>query len=211
MEKFEIENGELIKYNDFDKDEVVIIPEGVTVIKEEAFEFSDIYIKELIINDQITAKEVQVIDQNAQSLGTKSINEALELAYENDLDLVMVSPNAVPPVCKIMDYGKYRFDQMKKEKESKKNQKAMETKEIRVTPNIETHDFEFKSKNIKKFLANGDKVKITVRFRGREVNNSAMGEKVLNKFVEELSDVANLDKKPVLEGRNMSIILSPKK
>ena len=123
----------------------------------------------------------------------------------------MVSPNAVPPVCKIMDYGKYRFDQMKKEKESKKNQKAMETKEIRVTPNIETHDFEFKSKNIKKFLANGDKVKITVRFRGREVNNSAMGEKVLNKFVEELSDVANLDKKPVLEGRNMSIILSPKK
>lgn len=184
---------------------------GLLLSRSNFFYERMIYIKELIINDQITAKEVQVIDQNAQSLGTKSINEALELAYENDLDLVMVSPNAVPPVCKIMDYGKYRFDQMKKEKESKKNQKTMETKEIRVTPNIETHDFEFKSKNIKKFLANGDKVKITVRFRGREVNNSAMGEKVLNKFVEELSDVANLDKKPVLEGRNMSIILSPKK
>ena len=184
---------------------------GLLLSRSNFFYERMIYIKELSINDQITAKEVQVIDQNAQSLGTKSINEALELAYENDLDLVMVSPNAVPPVCKIMDYGKYRFDQMKKEKESKKNQKAMETKEIRVTPNIETHDFEFKSKNIKKFLANGDKVKITVRFRGREVNNSAMGEKVLNKFVEELSEVANLDKKPVLEGRNMSIILSPKK
>lgn len=170
-----------------------------------------IYIKELSINDQITAKEVQVIDQNSQSLGTKPIKEALELAYDSDLDLVQVSPNTVPPVCKIMDYGKYRFDQMKKEKESKKNQKSMEVKEIRVTPNIETHDFEFKAKNIKKFLANGDKVKITVRFRGREVNNSALGEKVLNKFVEELEEVASLEKKPILEGRNMFIILSPKK
>lgn len=132
------------------------------------------------------------------------------MAMDKELDLVLVSPNANPPVCKIMNYGKYRFEQMKKEKEAKKNQKNADLKEIRVTPNIDVHDYEFKAKNIRKFLQSGDKVKITVRFRGREVNNSAMGEKVLNKFIEDLAEVSNVEKKPFLEGRNMFIIIAPK-
>ncbi len=169
-----------------------------------------IYIKELLINEQITSKQVQVISDDSESLGIKSIQEAMKIAEEKGLDLVLVSPNSELPVCKIMNYGKYRFDQMKKEKEAKKNQKVLELKEIRVTPNIETHDFEFKLKNIKKFLESGNKVKVTVRFRGREVNNSQLGEKVLNNFIEELTEYANLEKKPVLEGKNMFIILSPK-
>ncbi len=167
-------------------------------------------IKELLVNEQIRQKEVQLIGDNSESLGNMKTEEAMSIADGKGLDLVMVSPNANPPVCKIMDYGKYRFEQIKKEKESKKNQKVTEIKEIRVTPNIDTHDFEFKAKNIKKFLDNGDKVKITVRFRGREVNNSIMGEKVLNKFIELLEEVATLEKKPVLEGKNMFIILAPK-
>ena len=169
-----------------------------------------IYIKELLINEQITAKQVQVISDDSESLGIKTIQEAMKIAEDKGLDLVLVSPNSETPVCKIMNYGKYRFDQMKKEKEAKKNQKVLELKEIRVTPNIETHDFEFKLKNIKKFLESGNKVKVTVRFRGREVNNSQLGEKVLNKFIEELAEYANVEKKPVLEGKNMFIILSPK-
>lgn len=169
-----------------------------------------IYIKELLINEQITAKQVQVISDVSESLGIKSIQEAMKIAEDKGLDLVLVSPNSEVPVCKIMNYGKYRFDQIKKEKEAKKNQKVLELKEIRVTPNIETHDFEFKLKNIKKFLESGNKVKVTVRFRGREVNNSQLGEKVLNNFIEELVEYANVEKKPVLEGKNMFIILSPK-
>lgn len=132
------------------------------------------------------------------------------MAINKNLDLVLVAPNTNPPVCKIMNYGKYRFDQMKKEKEAKKNQKNADLKEIRVTPNIDVHDYEFKAKNIRKFLQSGDKVKITVRFRGREVNNSAMGEKVLNKFIEDLADISIVEKKPFLEGKNMFIIIAPK-
>ncbi len=138
-----------------------------------------------------------------------SRDEALDKALEKDLDLVLVSANAENPVCKIMNYGKHKFEQAKREKESKKKQKALELKEIRVTPNIEDHDFGFKSKNARKFLEDGNKVKITVRFRGREVNYAKMGEEVLNKFVETLEDISNVEKKPILEGKNMFIILAP--
>ena len=151
-----------------------------------------------------------MIDENGQKLGVMSFREAFEIAQEKDLDIALVSPNANPPVCKIMNYGKYKFEKTKREKEAKKKQKTFELKEIRVTPNIEEHDFSFKAKNARKFLEDGAKVKITVRFRGREVNNVKLGEAVVNKFIEELSDIAAPEKKPLLEGRNMFVILSKK-
>jgi len=138
------------------------------------------------------------------------LKKALDLGTEKGLDVVMVAPNGNPPVCKIMNYGKYKFEQAKKEKEAKKKQKTFELKDLRVTPNIEEHDFNFKSKNARKFLEDGCKVKITVRFRGREVNNVKLGEAVLSKFIEDLEDIAQLEKKPLLEGKNMFIILAKK-
>ena len=169
------------------------------------------YIKqELPINGQIRAKEVQLISETGEKLGMVPLSRALDLAGEKKLDLVLVSPNSQIPVCKIMNYGKYKFEQSKKEKEAKKKQKVQETKELRITPNIEEHDFEFKSKNARKFLTDGNKVKITVRFRGREVNNSKAGEVVLNKFIEKLEDIATVEKAPKLEGRNMFTILAKK-
>ena len=130
------------------------------------------YIKQdLFINEQIRAKEVQIIDDEGKKLEPMALNEALELAANKDLDLVLVSPTAVPPICKLMNYGKYKFEQAKREKEAKKKQNVVELKEIRITPNIEEHDFSFKCKNARKFLQDGDKVKITVRFRGREMNH----------------------------------------
>ena len=166
--------------------------------------------QELPINEQIRAKEVQLIGDKGEKIGVVSIREALEKAEEKNLDVVLVAPNANPQVCKIMNYGKYKFEQAKKEKEAKKKQKVLEVKELRVTPNIEEHDFGFKSKNARKFLEDGNKVKITVRFRGREVNNSKAGEIVLNKFIEALGDIATVEKAPKLEGRNMFTILAKK-
>ena len=166
--------------------------------------------QELPINTQIKAKEVQLIGDNGEKLGIVSLSEALEKAGEKNLDLVLVAPNANPVVCKIMNYGKYKFEQAKKEKEAKKKQKVLEVKELRVTPNIEEHDFGFKAKNERKFLTDGNKVKITVRFRGREVNNAKSGENVLNKFIEDLKDIATVEKQPKLEGRNMFTILAKK-
>ena len=166
--------------------------------------------QELPINRQIRAKEVQLIEDDGQKAGVISFEEALEKAESKNLDLVLVAPNSNPPVCKIMNYGKYKFEQAKKEKEAKKKQKILEIKELRVTPNIEEHDFSFKCKNARKFLTDGNKVKITVRFRGREVNNSKAGEAVLNKFIENLEDVASVEKSPKLEGRNMFKILGKK-
>ena len=169
------------------------------------------YIKqELPTNRQIKAKEIQLIGDNGEKVGIIPLEEALEKAEEKNLDLVLVSPNAKPPVCKIMNYGKYKFEQAKKEKEAKKKQKVLEIKEIRVTPNIEEHDFSFKAKNAKKFLEDGNKVKITVRFKGREVNNSKAGEAVLNRFIEELKEISVVEKQPKLEGRNMFTILAKK-
>lgn len=132
------------------------------------------------------------------------------MAYEKKLDLVLVSPNSDIPVCRIMNYGKYKFEQAKKEKEARKKQKTLETKEIRITPNIEQHDFEFKCKNARKFLEEGNKVKITVKFRGRELNYVKLGEEALNQFIEGLEDVATPEKKPLLEGKNMFVILARK-
>ncbi len=167
--------------------------------------------QELPINEQIRFREVQVIDEQGQKLGKLPINKALEIAGSKNLDLVLVSPVPDNPVCKIMNYGKHKFEQAKREKESRKKQKVIECKEIRVTPNIEIHDFTFKAKNAKKFLTDGNKVKITVRFRGRELNYAKMGEDVLNNFIEELKDVSTVEKKPFLEGKNMFIILAPSK
>ena len=169
------------------------------------------YIKQdLPINEQIRATEVQIITDEGQKVGPISLNEALDMAFEKKLDLVLVAPNSEVPICKLMNYGKYKFEQAKREKEAKKKQKTFELKEIRITPNIEDHDFGFKCKNAKKFIEDGNKVKITVRFRGRELNYVKQGEAVLNKFIEELADVATPEKKPVLEGKNMFIILAKK-
>ena len=169
------------------------------------------YIKQdLPINEQIRAREVQIIDAEGNKIGPVSINEALDMAYDKKLDLVLVAPNAEIPVCKLMNYGKYKFEQSKREKEAKKKQKTFELKEIRITPNIEDHDFGFKCKNARKFIEDGNKVKITVRFRGRELNYVKQGETALNKFIEELSDVATPEKRPILEGKNMFIILAKK-
>ena len=162
------------------------------------------------INRQIKEKEVQVIDENGEKIGVLPLDEAIRKAEDKDLDLVLVAPNATPVVCKIMNYGKYKFEQAKKEKESKKNQKAIEVKEIRVTPNIGDHDFEFKSRNARSFIESGNKVKFTLRFRGRELNNVKAGEDILNRFIDSLSDISTVEKKPFLEGKTMFIILSKK-
>ena len=153
---------------------------------------------------------MQVIGENGEKLGIMNTRDAIQVAEEKKLDLVLVSPNAEVPVCKIMNYGKYKFEQAKKEKEARKKQKSFEVKEIRITPNIDVHDFEFKCKNARKFIEDGDKIKITVKFRGRELNYSKLGEKVLNDFTEKLSDIASPEKKPILDGKNMFIILAKK-
>ncbi|MBR1802627.1 MAG: translation initiation factor IF-3 [Clostridia bacterium] len=166
--------------------------------------------QDLPINEQIRAVKVQVIDENGEKRGVMSLHDALDLAFDKKLDLVMVSPNPEAPVCKIMNYGKYKFEQSKREKEARKKQKVFELKEIRITPNIEQHDFEFKAKNARKFLEDGNKVKITLKFRGREMNYIKLGEQVLNQFIENLSDISVPEKKPILEGKNMFIILAKK-
>ena len=166
--------------------------------------------QDLPINEQIKASKVQIIDDEGKKVGPISVDEALEMAYDKKLDLVLVAPNAEVPVCKLMNYGKYKFEQAKREKEAKKKQKVLETKEIRITPNIEEHDFGFKTKNARKFIEDGNKVRVTVRFRGREFNYVKLGEDTLNKFIEELSDIAVPEKKPMLEGKNMFIILAKK-
>ncbi len=170
-----------------------------------------IYIKqELSINEEIVAKEVKVIDENGEQLGVMPTSEAQKIADERELDLVEVAPTASPVVCRIMNYGKYKYEQARKEKESKKKQKVVEVKEIRLSATIDTHDFEFKSRNARKFLTDGNKVKATVKFKGREVNNTSFGANVLNKFAKSLEDVGTVDKEPKLEGKSMILIINPK-
>lgn len=166
--------------------------------------------QELSINEEIVAKEVKVIDENGEQLGVMAVAEAQKIADEKQLDLVEVAPGSDPVVCKIMDYGKYKYEQTRKEKESKKKQKVVEIKEIRLSSTIDTHDFEFKSKNARKFLEDGNKVKATIKFKGREVNNTTFGANVLNKFAESLEDVGTVDKAPKLEGRSMMLMINPK-
>ena len=162
------------------------------------------------INEEIIDKEVRLIGPEGEQLGIMSAQKALEVAIEHELDLVKIAPGSTPPVCRIMDYGKFRFEQTKKEKEAKKNQRVIEIKEIRMSPGIDTNDFNTKLKNAQKFLSDGDRVKASVRFRGREMAHTEIGEVLLRDFAEKCSDIANLDKQPKLEGRNMSIFLSPK-
>ena len=151
-----------------------------------------------------------MIGAEGDQLGIMTSAAALALAEEKDLDLVKIAPNAVPPVCKIMDYGKFRFDQLKKEKEARKNQRVVEIKEIRMSPGIDIGDFNVKLRNAQKFLADGNRCKITVRFRGREMAHTNIGQDLLLKFAEECGEIAVMDKSPKLEGRHMSIFLSPK-
>ena len=162
------------------------------------------------INEEIRDKELRVIGANGDQLGIMSSADALALAEEKELDLVKIAPNAVPPVCKIMDYGKFRFEQLKKEKEAKKNQKVVEIKEIRMSPSIDTNDFNTKVKSAVKFLNDGNRVKVTVRFRGREMAHTSLGEVLLKQFGESCAEVATVEKGAKLEGRNMSMFLSPK-
>ena len=162
------------------------------------------------INEEIRDKELRVIGADGSQLGIMTSSDALALAEEKDLDLVKIAPNAVPPVCKIMDYGKYRFEQAKREKEARKNQHVVEIKEIRMSPGIDVGDFNTKLKNAQKFLSDGNRVKVSVRFRGREMAHTDIGRDLLVRFAESVAEVANLDKEPKMEGRSMSIFLSPK-
>ena len=166
--------------------------------------------KENLINEEIRDKEVRVIDSDGSMLGVMPIEQALGLANEKKLDLVNISPNAKPAVCKILDYGKYRYELQKKEKEPKKKQKTTQVKEIRLSTFIEEHDIKVKAKTASKFLADGDKVKVGLRFRGRERDYAAKGMDVMNAFAEAVSDVSVVEKKPVFEGRSLTMVLGPK-
>ncbi len=163
-----------------------------------------------MINEQIRDREIRLIGSDGEQLGIMSAREAMKIAQEAELDLVKIAPNATPPVCKIMDYGKFRFEQMKKEKEAKKNQRVVEVKEVRMSPNIDTNDFNVKLKNAQKFLKEGNRVKVTVRFRGREMAHTSIGEVLLKQFGESCAEIATVEKNPKLEGRLMTMFLSPK-
>ncbi|AFS71139.1 Translation initiation factor IF-3 [Exiguobacterium antarcticum B7] len=167
--------------------------------------------KDLLINEGIRAREVRLIGADGAQLGVQSRTEALRLAEEADLDLVMVAPQATPPVCKIMDYGKYRFELQKKDKETRKNQKVVQMKEVRLSPTIEENDFQTKFRNAKKFLENGNKVKASIRFRGRAITHSEIGRRVLERLATELSEFGVIEQRPKMEGRSMFLVLAPKK
>ena len=162
------------------------------------------------INEEIRDKEVRLISESGEQLGVMSAMEAQRIAEEKNLDLVKISPNAVPPVCKVMDYGKFRFEQTKREKEARKNQRVVEIKEVRMSPSIDVNDFNVKQRNAQKFLADGNRCKVTVRFRGREMAHTEIGRDLLTKFAEQCAEVATMDKAPKMEGRSMTMFLSPK-
>lgn len=173
-------------------------------------EVSTIAKDDLFINEQIRDKEVRLIDADGNQQGIVSLEVATNMAEEAGMDLVKISPNAVPPVCKIMDYGKYKFEQGKREKEQRKNQKVVELKEVRLSATIDLHDMEVKAKNATKFLTNGDKVKVSIRFRGRQAKHGDIGLDVMNTFYEMVKDNAAIDRPAKQEGRNMYMILTPK-
>ena len=168
-------------------------------------------ISDLMINEQIRDKEVRLIGEDGEQLGIMSAKEAYKIAKEADLDLVKVAPNAKPPVCKIIDYGKYRYEMARKEKEARKKQKTIEIKEVRLTPNIDVNDLNTKVNQTRKFITNGNKVKVSVRFRGREMAHTSSGKDLLDQFAEKLSDVAVIDKPAKMEGRTMVMFLSEKR
>lgn len=166
--------------------------------------------KELQINDEIRDKELRVISSDGSQLGLMSASRALELAEEQNLDLVKIAPQAKPPVCKIMDYGKYRFEQAKREKEARKNQRVIEIKEIRLSLNIDTHDFNTKLSHATRFLNGGAKVKVSIRFRGREMGHPELGYDIMNKFASAAEEISVIEKPAKLEGRSMLMFLAPK-
>ena len=163
-----------------------------------------------MINEEIRDREVRVVDQNGEQLGVMSSRDALALAEERQLDLVKIAPQARPPVCKLMDYGKYRFEQSKKEREFRKNQKVITVKEVRLSATIEDHDVDVKYKNAVKFLKEGNKVKVTIRFRGRQITHSEIGRQVMHEFADRIKEYGTVDKAPQIEGRNMSMFISPR-
>ncbi len=168
-------------------------------------------ISDLLINEQIRDKEVRVIGEDGEQLGIMSVKEALALAEEAGVDLIKIAPTAKPPVCKITDYGKYKYDQMRREKEAKKKQKVVEVKEIRLSPNIDTNDLNTKANSARKFLTKGDKVKVSLRFRGREMAHMNSSKHILDDFAELLADVAVVEKAPKVEGRSMTMFLTEKR
>ena len=168
-------------------------------------------ISDLMINEQIRDKEVRVIGSDGQQLGIMSAREAQKLATEAELDLVKIAPKAQPPVCKIIDYGKYRYEQARKEKEARKKQKTVEIKEVRLSPNIDTNDLNTKVNNARKFLSKGNKVKVTLRFRGREMAHVQQSKHILDDFAKLVEDLAVVEKPAKLEGRNMSMVLTEKR
>jgi translation initiation factor IF-3 len=163
-----------------------------------------------LINEEIRDKEVRLIDADGGMVGVVPIKDAQKMAVDKNLDLVKIAPQAAPPVCRIMDYGKYMFELSKKEKEARKNQKVVNIKEVRISAGIEEHDFDFKAKNAIKFLKEGDKVKVTIRFRGREMNYTSLGAEMLEKFAVAVEEFSVVERKPKLEGRSMIMILNPK-
>ena len=167
-------------------------------------------INDLMINEEIRDREVRVVDQNGAQLGVMPVKQALDMAEEMQLDLVKIAPQARPPVCKIMDYGKYRFEQSKKEREFRKNQRVITVKEVRLSATIEDHDIDVKLKNAIKFLKDGNKVKATIRFRGRQITHYEIGRQVMTEFAERIKEYGTVDKAPQIEGRNMSMMISPK-
>ena len=166
---------------------------------------------EELVNENIRFKEVMVISASGEQLGVMMRREALEKAYESNLDLLCSAPNAVPPVCKILDYGRYRFEQQKKAKEAKKKQHVTEVKPLRLSPVIDTHDFETKLRQARGWAEDGMKIKVDMRFRGRMITRQDVGKQVMNQFIEQMSDVAGIDKQPTMEGNTLSVVLTPKK
>ncbi len=162
------------------------------------------------INENIRVKEIRVVDDDGKQLGVLPTREAFKLAEEKQLDLVEIAPQAKPPVCRIMDYGKFKFEQSKREKEARKNQRIINVKEVKLRPNIDDHDFEVKAKNAIRFLKDGDKVKLTIMFRGRQIVHPDLGKNLLLRMAEQVTDLANVERQPKLEGKNMIMILAPK-
>ena len=166
--------------------------------------------QELQINEQIRDKEIRVIDSDGTQLGIMPLRRAMEIAEQKNLDLVKIAPQANPPVCKIIDYGKFRFEQAKREKEARKNQRVVEIKEVRLSLNIDTHDFKTKRNHALRFISEGNKVKVSIRFRGREMGHPELGLEIMRRFSDAMSEVANVEKPAKLEGRTMLMFLAPK-
>lgn len=164
-----------------------------------------------MINEEIKAKEVRVVGVDGEAIGIMSSNDALKLAYDKGYDLVLMAPQAQPPVCRIMDYGKYRFERDKKEKEARKKQQVIELKEIQLSCRIDTHDFETKARHAQKFLESGNKVRVVMRFKGREMSHMPIGQEIMKKFEEACSEFGSVEKAPVLDGRLLSMVVSPVK